>query len=151
MRRNSAGFTFIDVMIAVVIVGVAVAAVVQSMASGTQANGQATQLSVALNLARNVHEYAVSQPMSKLGDMDKKDYCPVIDSAGNPLNDLPGWTQSVRIYKVDAGSLQSSVDLSTPTTTGYQLRRVVVKVQFRGPNGSGTVHTASWLIAKTGL
>lgn len=58
--RRHRGFTFIDIMGAVLIIGTAIAAVMNFLASSTSAHATTGRMSTAIVLANNLHEYALS-------------------------------------------------------------------------------------------
>jgi Tfp pilus assembly protein PilV len=134
-------------MLAMVIVGVGVVALMQAITSATMADSAATRSEVAINLARNIHEYALDHDISAVDPLDGKTFSPVIDSDGQPVADgYANWQQSVRVYKVIPSSgIQANVALTNSSTT--RLRRVVVQVLYKGK----MEYTQNWLVSPSGL
>lgn len=141
------GFSYLDVMIAIVIVGVAVAALMQSMTTTTDVTATARQVTVGVNLTRHVHEYAMTLSMTKLDALNNQTFTTPIGSDGNGLigpdgQVLPayaGWQQVVSVSQAPATSIQS--------TGASEIRRIVVEARYKG----AVVHRESWLLAPVGL
>jgi type II secretory pathway pseudopilin PulG len=159
MRDNS-GFALMDVMIAMVIVGIAIAAIVQLFYAGTTVNGEATRLTVAANLAQNIHEYALTLPhrglngrvgrthgevppnCDDIADLDQWTFKPAVDSKCRPLADFPEWSQVVRVEGVSLTGMSSA---TTQPVNGALPKRLIVSVLYRDK----PVHVEQWILAPT--
>lgn len=149
-----------DVMIAMVIVGIAVAAIVQLFYTGTNVNSEATRLTVASNLAQQVHEWALTLPHRGLNgrvgrthgevpptcddvaDLDGWEFKPAIDSRGNTLPDFQEWSQIAKVDGLAATELSSA---TTKPVSGGEPKHLTVTVLYRDK----PVHTEQWILAPT--
>ncbi len=158
-RRCHTGFALLDLMIAMVIVGVAVAAVVQLFFTGTTVNSEATKLTVAVNLAQQIHEYAMTLPhrgalgrpgrthgevppdCDDVSDLDDWTFTQVVDSKCQPLTGFEGWSQYVRVYSTP----EFAVTGAAIAPSGSAPKRLVVSVRYKG----APIHTEQWILAPT--
>lgn len=143
-RARRRGFSYLDVMVAVVIVGVAIVALMQSMTTSTTVNGSARELSIAVNLTRHVHERAMSLGMSQVDALDGLTFTTPIGSDGKELDGYTGWEQNVRVYRAEP---TSSLDANAAPGSTSTIRRIVVEATYKG----AVVHRESWLLAPVGL
>lgn len=128
-------------MLAVAILGLAVVALMQAMVTTARLNTSARELGMAVNLARHVHEYAMSLNMSRVDALNGKTFAP-IGSDGKPLSGYDGWQQTVSVALAPAESITGS-----GVGTGSKIRRVTVEAKYKG----AVVHRESWLLAPVGL
>lgn len=160
-RNRQRGFTLIDVLGAIVIVSTAIAATMEWMASGTMANGQTGQMSVAVVLANNVHDYALTlnpgkpdvvwsdrtQPAATTHvlDLDARTFSTPLTSHGDALasTTMPGWSLSTTVVSCHPSDLNPSVPLTFATTVATDIRRLTVVVNYRGKS----VYSAVWLLS----
>lgn len=154
------GFTLIEVMIAVILVGLAIASLVGANSAFTQANGAGTDLSTAEFLLEQIKEltatlsvadpetgYATFGPETgetlatydDLDDFDNKDFSPPIDAARNTLTNFDAYSQQVIVQNVNQSDFEQ---VATDKTTNFV--RVTVKVL----KNSVELCSASWLRAK---
>lgn len=143
-RARRRGFSYLDVMVAVVIVGVAIVALMQSMTTSTTVNGSARELSVAVNLTRHVHERAMSLGMSQVDALDGQTFTTPIGSDGKPLAGYTGWEQKVLVYKAEP---TNDLEANAASGSTSKIRRIVVEATYKGE----VVHRESWLLAPVGL
>jgi prepilin-type N-terminal cleavage/methylation domain-containing protein len=154
------GFTLIEVMIAVILVGLAIASLVGANISFTQANGAGTDLSTAEFLLEQVKELttmlSVVDPQTgtatfgpetgetltgydDLDDFDNQSFSPPIDAGRNTLNNFASFSQQVIVQNVNPSNFEQVV---SPHNTNFV--RVTVKV-FKNSN---EICSASWLRAR---
>jgi prepilin-type N-terminal cleavage/methylation domain-containing protein len=148
--REHRGFTLIDVMAALIIVGTAIAAVMNFLGASTSANGTAGRNAIAIVLANNIHEYALSldpksvpptNPLPGLSYVDQlngRNFSPPRDARGGSIANMALWGQQVTVTSVNRDALSTDV-----TPTDETVRRVRVVVTHRGR----AVHSATWLVA----
>ncbi len=159
MCRASKAFSLIDVMIAVTVIGTGVSATVCAVGQTSQSNVASAELTTAVNLSQQVHEFALSLPHSNpdgsvgkrtstdpttfndICDLNNWNSSKVINSSGAPVEGYGKWQQCVMVYGVDAANPQAN--LTSPTPMG--LKRIVVVIRHNG----GVVHTESWFLAAT--
>ncbi len=131
------GFTLVEILVAVVIIGIAIAALVGANGAFTQVNGAAVNLSTAEFLIEEIRELTT---MSAYGDLYAFDtsFCPPVDVSGTELTDFGSFTQQVTVEYVKPSSLEELED-NPPSDF---IRITVVIVQNNRP-----VSSASWIRA----
>ena len=140
-RERSRGFTLIEAMIAMVIVGVAVTAMLQLLAAGTTCNIEAAQSTMAVNLARNIREMTLRMPYADVRAMDGKTWVRPVDSRGEVIPGFAGWSQRLDVQPVNFGALKTNVVDADPEAV-----RVTVEVIYNG----GLVGAVRWYRFKPG-
>ena len=150
------GFTLMETALAMVIIGLAVASMLRLLATGTGSNIAGNELTVAVNLANNIHEIAIglaftdpNSPTSTstkesnlaayndIWDLNGTSLNPPVDCSGSPISSYTTWTQKVTVQTVDPNNLQS-VRPNDPTVPTARITVVVLH--------SGTpVYTTSWI------
>ena len=154
------GFSLIEVLIAVLLVGLAVASLVASNSAFTKANGAGTDLSTAEFLVEQIRELNALLPVIEpdstvwtfgpetgetlatyddLDDFDGTSFSPPINANKSPLNDLAAYSQQVTVENVDASNFEQVV---ADTTSAFV--RVTVKVYLN----SMEICSTSWLRAR---
>ncbi len=130
------GFTLAEILVAVVIIGIAIAALVGANGAFTQVNGAAVNLSTAEFLIEEIRELTT---MSAYDDLHAfaNDFCPPVDVSGGLLPDFSSFTQQVTVEYVDPSSLETVV----PDDLDF-IRITVVIVQ-----NNRTISSASWIRA----
>ena len=158
------GFTLIETGLATIIIGVGVTAICSLLAKGTVANGQGTNLTIAVNLANNIHEMSYNlhfydpsissvtwgtayhwgpesgetlATYNDIDDFDGQTFSPPIDSRRQPLSQYATWSQSVSVQSVDPNFVKSTVPNGTT-----QMVRVIVSVSHQGQ----VVYSENWLM-----
>jgi type II secretory pathway pseudopilin PulG len=132
------GFTLIEAAIATVIIGVAFTAMLQLIAKGTEANGNSTELTTAINLANNIHEASIRVAYDDIFDL-RGTHSPPVNARLQAISGMTGWTQVVGVNYVDENNLTQSV----PDTQYEPTARVTVVIQRNGHE----VYRTSWLTA----
>ena len=135
------GFTLIEAAIVTVIVGVGTVAMIQLLAAGSMANGDAHSLTTGLNLARNIREMTQSMTYVQILDLDGEVYSPPVDSMGQAQSGFDGWQQAVTVQKVDPNYLT----LELAQSTDSPMARVTVSVSRDGEE----ICSIDWLAVKT--
>ncbi len=154
------GFTLAEILVAVVIIGIAIAALVGANGAFTQVNGAAVNLSTAEFLIEEIRELTTTLPVidpesgdavfgpeageatvvayDDLDDFDNANFCPPVDVSATALTDFGSFTQQVTVENVDPSSLETPV---ADHTTDF-IRITVVIVQ-----NNRTISSASWIRA----
>ena len=137
MQRR--GFTLIEALIAILLVGIAIAALVVSNQSFTIANGAGLQLSTAEFLIEQIREQTAEMSFTALvgAGLNGQVYLPPHDSKGNNLTAYPGYSQRITAQYVNAS------DLRTPSESATPFYRVTVEIRLNNE----TLSSASWLRA----
>jgi type II secretory pathway pseudopilin PulG len=159
MLRKRKAFTLMDVLVATAVTGLGVASTICAVGETTMSSVDTREQVAAVNLAQQVHEFALSLPHSNpdgtvglpassdpttfndIYDLNNWQSATVISSSGQAIDGYAEWQQVVRVYGVDANSPQTN--LAAPTRMG--LKRLVVTVLRRGT----PVHSESWFLAPT--
>ena len=85
-RRNAAGVTLIEVLVAVTILGIALLALAPMFTNAVRSNASANQMTNTITLAKEKLEELSGYPRS-----DPRLTVPNGQSAASFINDLPGW------------------------------------------------------------
>jgi prepilin-type N-terminal cleavage/methylation domain-containing protein len=161
------GFTLIEVMIAVLLVGIAIASLVAANSALTKANGAGTEMSIAEFLAEQIRELTAMLPVSDPGsttwstfgpetaetltgafayddldDFDNFDSTTIgapIDSQRNPLNQFAAYRQVVTVENVSANNFEAVV-----SDRSSSFVRVTVRILLN----SREICSISWLRTK---
>jgi len=159
--RYEDGFSLIEVLIAIVLVGLAIASLVTANSAFTKANGAGAELSTAEFLIVQIRELSTLLPVidpetgvftfgpeaaetlladyDDLDDFDGASFSPPIDADRNPLNDLAAFSQQVTVENVDASDFEQVV-----SDHGSYFVRVTVRVFLN----SRQISSARWLRAR---
>ena len=158
--KHKKGFTLIEVLIAVILVGLAIASLVGANAAFTQANGAGTDLSTAEFLLEQIKELsatlAVIDPITEtatfgpeagetlatyddLDDFDNRTFSPPIDASRNTLSNFPSFSQVVIVQNVNPSNFEQ-----VENDHNTMFVRVTVKVY----QNSTEICSASWLRAR---
>lgn len=157
MKSN--GFSLIEVMFAVLLVGLAIAALVGANAAFTKANGAGADISTAEFLLEQIKELtatvAVVDPETEtatfgaeegavglyddLDDFDGASFSPPIGVDRTSLTDFGAFTQQVTVQNVSASDFESVV-----ADHSSDFVRVSVKVLLN----SKEISSASWIRAR---
>jgi hypothetical protein len=133
-RRRRAS-SLMEAMLATMLVGIGVTALLALLGAGTMANARATELTVALNLANNVHEYSMPLTFDGAVALDGRTFSPAIDSSGDAISGMDTWAQVLTVHRV------SPADLAGAPTGSADVARSTVTVTHNGV----AVYAASWL------
>ena len=157
--RYEGGFTLIEVLIAIMLVGLAIASLVAANISFTKANAAGVELSTAEFLIEQIKELTALLPVvdpetgtdlfgpeeagpgsyDDLDDFDGASFSPPINANREFLNDFAAFSQKVTVENVSASNFETVVaDHSTPFV------RVTVRVLLN----SKEISSASWLRAR---
>ena len=159
-KRYQSGFSLIEVLIAVLLVGLAVASLMAANTALTRANGAGTDLSTAEFLLGEVRELTALLPVvdpetevstfgpeagevladfDDLDDFDGAVFSPPINSERAILNDSSAFSQQIIVENVSDSNFELAVG-----DHGSDFVRVTVRVLLN----SHEVTSASWLRAR---
>ena len=133
------GFTLVEVLIAVIFIGLAIASLLAANRVTTQANGAAANLSRAEFLAEEIRELMAGLQYDDLNDFDGASFSPPIGADRSALNDLAAYSQQITVENVNASDFEQVV-----SDHGSNFVRVTVKVSLN----SNEISSASWLRAR---
>jgi prepilin-type N-terminal cleavage/methylation domain-containing protein len=136
--KCKAGFSLIEVLIAVVLVGLAVAALVGASRAFTIANASGADLSTAEFLIEQIRERTTLLSFDDLnGFASRSPFSPPISADGRPLNHFAAFTQQVTVEKVSATNFEQAADPS-------DFVRVTVRVLLN----SREISSVRWIRAR---
>jgi len=160
-RRCSAagrGLTLAEVLVAMVIIGIAIAALVGANGAFTKVNGAAVDLSTAEFLIEQIRELTAALPVidpesgfatfgpepgegtiaawDDLDDFDGASICPPVDISLATLAEFGSFTQQITVENVDPTALETPVP-----DHGSDFVRVTVSIVRNGR----PVSSASWI------
>lgn len=154
------GFSIIEVLIAILLVGLAIASLIAANGALTQANGAGTDLSTAEFLVEQFRELTTLLPVvdpetedsvfgpegtealagyDDLDDFDGASFSPPIGADRGPLDDLAAYSQELTVENVSASNFEQVVN---PHDSSFV--RVTVKVYLNAKE----ISSASWLRAR---
>lgn len=158
--KNRRGFTLIEVLVAIILVGLAIASLVAANNAFTMANGLGTDLSTAEFLIEQIRELTIMLPVvdpntetavfgpesgenlanyNDLDDFDGLTFSPPIGADRSTLSAFGAFSQIIIVENVDPSNFEQVV-----SDHGSDFVRVTVKVLLN----SKEISSASWLRAK---
>ncbi len=151
-RRAQSGFSFIEVMLATLVVGTVLVAATSSITGSVKAKHILVgEPGIALGLAREIHSVAqvlprgaggstpasVGSDVLVLEDLNGATFSPPLAATLDSLNQSVGWSQAVAI---DTVALASPDQLATNTDGSAVLLRLTVTIR----EGATVVGTYTW-------
>jgi len=159
-KRCKSGFSLIEVLIAILLVGLAITSLMAANSALTRANGAGTDLSSAEFLLGEIRELAVLLPVidpetgvstfgpetgealanyDDLDDFDAAVFSPPIDAEREVLNNSAAFSQQITVENVSASNFEQTVG-----DHGSDFVRVTVRVFLNAQE----ISSASWLRAR---
>ncbi|OHB66049.1 MAG: hypothetical protein A2Y77_07135 [Planctomycetes bacterium RBG_13_62_9] len=157
------GFSLVEVLIAIVLVGLSITALVAASNAFTMANGAAADLSTAEFLVEQIREMTTLLPVSDpdvvnwmhfgpetgetlaayndVDDFDGASFSPPVDAARNALSAFGAFRQQVTVQKISISDFDTVV-ADTDGTTPF------VRVQVDVLQNGQTVCSARWIRAR---
>jgi Tfp pilus assembly protein PilV len=126
-RSPRRGFTLIEAAMTTVIIGLGVVAMLELLARGTMVNVHGTEITTAMNLAKNIRERTLQAPFDTLTSFNGQSITPPVDSRGVTLSGLTGWQQQIAVQPVDPERLTTNITDSTP-----QAVRITTTISHNG-------------------
>jgi prepilin-type N-terminal cleavage/methylation domain-containing protein len=135
-KTADSGFTLLECLLAVLLVGLAVAALVAANSSFTRVNGAAAELSTAEFLIEQIRERTDPVAYDDLDGFDNAVFNPPITADGQALSDFRAYTQTVTVQNINASNFEQSVADSN-------FIKVTTRVLLNGKE----IDSASWIRA----
>lgn len=152
------GFSLVEVLVAVLLLGLAIASLLAASSSFTQTNAAGLDLSTAEFLTEQIRELAAMLPVTDpntgtdqfgpeeatlaeyddLDDFDEASFSPPINADREALSDFTAFNQQITVQNVDNANFEQVVSDHTSDFV-----RVIVKVSLNSTEISST----SWLRA----
>jgi prepilin-type N-terminal cleavage/methylation domain-containing protein len=129
------GFTLIEILIVVVLLGMAMAAIVASNVAFTQATAQAAQLSTAEFLIEQIRELTALLPYNDVDGFNGAVFNPPIDCQQRQLTDFSDYSQAVTVENLSANLQPAGPDPNSPFV------RVTVRILYQ----NNEITKASWI------
>ena len=130
-----------EAAIVCVVVGLGVLGMLQLLAAGTMANNGSTELTTAMGLASNLHEYSLGVKYANVMTLDAQSFSPPVDARLQPISNLTGWTQQMTVNYIDPNNLLSAGSKTPAQPTA----RLNVSISHNG----ALIYTTSWLATAT--
>ncbi len=158
-RQLNSGFSLIEVLIAVILIGVAIASLVTANIAFTKANSAGTELSTAEFLIEQIRELTTLLPVvdpntgdstfgpeeavladyDDLDDFDGVSFSPPIGADREPLNDFTAFSHRITVENVNAANFEQVVGDHSSSFV-----RVTVRIFLN----SRQISSASWIRAR---
>jgi len=158
-RQLNSGFSLIEVLIAIILVGLAIVSLVAANSSFTKANAAGTDLSTAEFIVEQIRELTTLLPVidpntgismfgpeeailadyDDLDDFDGASFSPPISTDREVLNDFAAFSQQITVENVSAADFEQVVSNHSSFFV-----RVTVKVFLN----SREISSASWIRAR---
>lgn len=130
------GFTLLEVMVAMVLLGLAVVSLVAASSAFTTVNSSGVDLSTAEFLIEEIREMTASMDFDTMEAYPDTTFSPPVDLAGTQMAEFSAFSQQITVQNVSATNLES---MQSDGSTDFV--RVQVTIQKNG----GAVSTASWI------
>lgn len=161
VKKNKRAFSFVEVLLAIILVGIAVASLVAVNASFTRENSAGTELSTAEFLIEQIKELTVQLPVvdpntetavfgpeagetvladyDDLDDFDDAAFSPPINADRTLLNDFAPYVQQITVENVSAGNFEQVV----ADGSSYFVR-ITVKITVNSKHISSADWVRAW-------
>lgn len=136
--RRRKGFSLVEILISIILVGLSITALVIASNSFTQANAAGADISTAEFLVEQIRERTALMSFAEIAAMGDATYTPPIDAQGAPLNALAPFGQQVSVVYVNRS------DFTTTAVAPTDFLRISVTVALNGR----PISSASWLRAR---
>lgn len=136
--KHKVGFTLIEVIIAIMLVGLAIVGIVAASGSLTTINGVGIEMSTAEFLIEQIRENFADDSFDSVIALNGIVFSPPIDATGTALTDFAHYSQSITVVNVNNNDL-TQIDGSGTS----DFRRITVEILL----GSKTINSGSWIKA----
>jgi len=132
------GFTLVEVLVAIILVGLAIASLVSASVSHTAINGSSADLSTAEFLLEQAKELTILTEYNLLDNFDDASYSPPKGADGQSLTGFSAFTQNITVQNV------SNTNFGLVVADGASnFVRVTVTIVLN----SKTITSSSWIRA----
>ena len=136
-KPSAGGFTLIEAVFTIMIIGLGIAALMQLFASGTEVNHYGDSLSKAVFLAEELRSMTDDQPFDELLSYNGQSYNGV-DATGVEVPGLQLFTQSFEVTALNPTSFLPEIDPDP----------ILLRLTVNVSRPSGNLTTVSWLRSK---
>lgn len=137
-KKRKSGFTLIEVLLAIVFVGIAIASLLGASSIFTNANQAGLEMSTAEFLAEQMRELITMTSYDDLDNFDDANYSPPLNAKQEQLSNFTQFSQQITVENVSASNLQQVV-----SDGGSDFLRVTVEIY----SNSVEVSSSSWIRA----
>jgi prepilin-type N-terminal cleavage/methylation domain-containing protein len=141
--RCNRGFTLIEVLFAIILIGLAIAGLTGSSLAYTRANGSAVDLTTAEFLIEQIHERTAGMTsVDAVFALDGQSYNPPISAGGGVLADaggnalFPSFTQQVQVQNVSRTNFATVV--ADGSTSFYRVTVTILR-------NNSVISSQSWI------
>ncbi|HUV42197.1 MAG TPA: type II secretion system protein [Sedimentisphaerales bacterium] len=132
MTMKRSAFTFVEVLVAILLVGLAVASLVAANISFTKVNAAGADVSTAEFLLEQIRERSA---LTAFDDLTSQTFSPPVNVDGEVLTDFTSYSQEVVVENVEPSNLE------VPAGSATDFLRVTVKVYLN----SRELDSAAWI------
>ncbi len=156
-----AGFTLMEVMVAIVVIGVGLSAALFGMSTSVNTTSEGKKVLLSGNLAGYVKQLSRSLhfedpslegitfgpeegenglvDFDDIDDLDGLSLSPPVGADGSVMSAFQGWSQNIQVFALDPTTFEVTTNVSESP-----LRRIEVEVQ----NGTRLVNRFQWLVSR---
>ena len=132
-RRFAGGFTLLEVLCAVVLIGTAIVSLVAASGAFTMINGAGLDLSTAEFLIEEIREMTAPMTFDEVAALNWQNYSPPVDLTGAAMAEFGAYTQRIRVQTV------------SPTLSAAQAGSDFARVEVTILKNGKTISSARWI------
>ncbi|MBN1942021.1 MAG: prepilin-type N-terminal cleavage/methylation domain-containing protein [Phycisphaerae bacterium] len=138
-KGNRRGFTLVEALMTILLLSVGLAAVMGAVNLGIRNSGEGAVLTQGVFLAQEIRERTLNMNFADVAALDGTTYGPPINSHGETISGMSGWSQAVQT------SYRSPNDPSVEVGVGAS---DLVYVQVQVAKDGNVRLTTGWLVAR---
>ena len=138
-RKKTKAFTLVEVMIALMILGIAIVSLIAANSSMTTVNGAGIELSTAEFLIEQIREYSAVKTFNNIAALNGSSFSPPIDATGEELSDMTNYQQQITVVHVQNTNLEL---IDAGATSDFL--KITVEVSLNNE----PISSCSWIKAK---
>jgi prepilin-type N-terminal cleavage/methylation domain-containing protein len=125
MKKSKNGFTLLECLLAMVLLGLAVTGLLISNQSLTSANGAGLEITNAQFCIDQIREMTARMTVPEVVTYNNQTFSPPRDSSGAPMANLNGYSETITVQNVSVSTLK-------PPATNTPVYLVTVTVRLHG-------------------
>ena len=125
-NRRASGFTLMEAVYAIMIIGLGVVSLMQVLAAGTNVNGYGNNLSSGVFLANEIHAMTDDSSFDGLIAQGNLNFAQAVDANGNVLTGLASFSQQLQVTPINP------VDMTTYVGPDPEMLRLTAIVTKQG-------------------
>ena len=147
-RRCARAFTYVEVAIATIVIGLAIPAVLLLIGVTTSQNRQSQEFTTGLMLVNQIREMMSPMSFSAAQALNGRTYNPPVDANRQPISGTDDWQQSVSVQLIGDSQGASLDSVVNNPSAVVELVRVTVSRRSSPNNPWRQVVTTSWMKTK---